>query len=259
MKLVLLLAMMFISSANFAAVGQHNFQATVGGNMNYTTSTPNIATTAAEKKASKIDALGGGFDVTLGYLYLSQGSLIHGFDTKVRFGMNFSPLSTIGGEKVTPEMLEMIGFPLIPGATAGLNTTTFSVGTTYMLGGKVGNGRLMVNVLGLNLGYLTGNFKATAEVGGIKGSINQKTGNSFLVGIELPLGTQYIFDNGFSLGFSHRLDIALGGKPKPGTPTVDGHDTTNPMDEGSAFGTDKTQLSYMAYNLTVSLGYVFGK
>ena len=253
MKLVLLLAMMFISSANFAAVGQHNFQATVGGNMNYTTSTPNAATTAAEKKASKIDALGGGFDVTLGYLYLSQGSLIHGFDTKVRFGMNFSPISTIGGEKFTPEMLN---FP--EGATASLNTTTFSVGTTYMLGGKVGNGRVMVNVLGLNLGYLTGNLKGSAEVGGIKGSINQKTGNSFLVGIELPLGTQYIFDNGFSLGFSHRLDIALGKTATASKTTIDGHDTTH-TPNGSAFGTDKSQFSYMAYNLTVSLGYVFGK
>lgn len=36
MKLVLLIAMMLISSANFAAVGQNNFQVTVGGAMNYT-------------------------------------------------------------------------------------------------------------------------------------------------------------------------------------------------------------------------------
>ena len=250
MKLVLLLAMMFISSANFAAVGQHNFQATVGGNMNYTTSTHNSATTAAEKKSMKQEALGGGFDVTLGYLYLSQGSLIHGFDTKARFGMNFSPVYKQGGESVE----------LPAGSAAGLNTTTFSLGSTYMLGGKVGNGRLMVNVLGLNLGYLTGNNYYSATVGGIKGSENSKTGNSFLVGIELPLGAQYIFDNGFSLGFSHRLDIALGGKPKSGTTEVDGHDKTYPLDEGSAFGTDKTtQSSYLAYNLTVSLGYVFGK
>ena len=248
-KLVLLMAMMFISSANFAAVGQHNFQATVGGNMNYTTLGANGDLTAADKKENKQEFLGGGFDVTLGYLYLSQGSLIHGFDTKVRFGMNFSPAYKQGGESVE----------LPEGMSMGLNTTTFSLGTTYMLGGKVGNGRLMVNVLGLNLGYLTGNNYYSETVGGIKSSQNSKTGNSFLVGIELPLGAQYIFDNGFSLGFSHRLDIALGGKPKQGTDTTDGTTTTIPMDEGSYFGTDKTQQSYLAYNLTVSLGYVFGK
>ena len=245
-KLVLLMAMMFISSANFAAVGQHNFQATVGGNMNYTTLGANGDLTAAEKKENKQEFLGGGFDVTLGYLYLSQGSLIHGFDTKVRFGMNFSPVYKMGGEKAVLE----------DGVKMGLNTTTFSVGTTYMLGGKVGNGRLMVNVLGLNLGYLTGNNKSSSETP--EATYNYKTGNSFLVGIDLPLGTQYIFDNGFSIGFSHRLDIALGGEYKQGDPKMDGTTATIPA-TGSQFGTDKTQSSYLAYNLTVSLGYVFGK
>ena len=254
-NLVLLMAMMLISSANFAAVGQNNFQITVGGNMNYTTTTGNGAVTAEQKKLAKDEFLGGGFDVTLGYLYLSQGSLIHGFDTKVRFGMNFSPASKSGGKKFDAEAA--LG---IKGATMGLNTTTFSVGTTYMLGGKVGNGRLMVNVLGLNLGYLTGNIKTTAPILGLDVTANVKTGNSFLVGIDLPLGTQYIFDNGFSLGFSHRLDIALGGKNTTGrTTTTEGLDTTTTPNEGSVFGTDKSQFSYLAYNLTVSLGYVFGK
>ena len=245
-KLVLLMAMMLITSANFAAVGQNNVQVTVGGNMNYTTVVDNAATTAAEKKQMKTEFLGGGFDVTLGYLYLSQGSLIHGFDTKVRFGMNFSPISKEGGEKVV----------LPEGMSIGLNTTTFSVGTTYMLGGKMGNGRLMVNVLGLNLGYLTGNNKTSSETPEM--TANYKTGNSFLVGIDLPLGTQYIFDNGFSLGFSHRLDFALGGEYKQGDPKTDGTTVTIPA-TGSSFGTKDTQSSYMAYNLTVSLGYVFGK
>ena len=245
-KLVLLMAMMLITSANFAAVGQNNVQITVGGNMNYTTLGVNGDFTAEEKKQMKTEFLGGGFDVTLGYLYLSQGSLIHGFDTKVRFGMNFSPISKEGGEKVE----------LPEGMSIGLNTTTFSVGTTYMLGGKMGNGRLMVNVLGLNLGYLTGNNKNTTTTPEM--TQNSKTGNSFLVGIDLPLGTQYIFDNGFSLGFSHRLDFALGGEYKQGDPKTDGTTVTIPA-TGSFFGTKDTQSSYMAYNLTVSLGYVFGK
>ena len=245
-KLVLLMAMMLISSANFAAVGQNNVQITIGGNMNYTTLGVNGDFTAEEKKQMKTEFLGGGFDVTLGYLYLSQGSLIHGFDTKVRFGMNFSPISKEGGEKVV----------LPEGMSIGLNTTTFSVGTTYMLGGKMGNGRLMVNVLGLNLGYLTGNNKNTTTTPEM--TANYKTGNSFLVGIDLPLGTQYIFDNGFSIGFSHRLDFALGSEFKEGTEVIDGTTVTVPG-TGSSFGTKDTQSSYMAYNLTVSLGYVFGK
>ena len=248
MKLVLLMAMMLVSSVNFAAVGQNNFQITVGGNMNYTALGANGDLTAEQKKQNKQEFLGGGFDLTLGYLYLSQGSLIHGFDTKVRFGMNFSPISKVGGEKYElPESMSM-----------GLNTTTFSVGTTYMLGGKIGNGRLMVNVLGLNLGYLTGNRKIIETIGGTTSTDNKKSGNSFLVGIDLPLGTQYIFDNGFSLGFSHRLDFAFGGERKPGTPTMDGTTSTTPA-TGSQFGTKDSQQSYMAYNLTVSLGYVFGK
>ena len=247
-NLVLLLAMMLISSANFAAVGQHNFQATVGGNMNYTTTGANGDYTAEQKKQYKQEFFGGGFDVTLGYLYLSQGSLIHGFDTKVRFGMNFSPISKIGGEE----------FELPEGMNMGLNTTSFSVGSTYMLGGKIGEGRLMVNVLGLNLGYLTGNNKISFKEGEITSSENMKTGNSFLVGIELPLGTQYIFDNGFSLGFSHRLDFALGKQSTESKETIEGNNTTSTQD-GSAFGYKESQQNYMAYNLTVSLGYVFGK
>ena len=245
-KLVLLLAMMFISSANFAAVGQHNFQATVGGNMNYTTLGDNEATTAAEKKAGKTEFLGGGFDVTLGYLYLSQGSLIHGFDTKARFAMNFSPVYKDGGEKHVAQT----------GVKTSLNTTTFSVGSTYMIGKKLGSGRLMVNVVGLNLGYLTGNNKISMTTPEM--TQNSKTGNSFLVGIDLPLGTQYIFDNGFSVGFSHRLDFALGKEATDSKETVNGNNITY-TPNGSTFGTKNNQQSYMAYNLTFTVGYVFGK
>ena len=201
-----------------------------------------------EKKAGKTEFLGGGFDVTLGYLYLSQGSLIHGFDTKARFAMNFSPVYKMGGEKAVLE----------DGMKMGLNTTSFSVGSTYMIGKKLGSGRLMVNVIGLNLGYLTGNNKISMTTPEM--TQNGKTGNSFLVGIDLPLGTQYIFDNGFSVGFSHRLDFALGGENTTGsTEKIDGNNATYTPNEGSLFGTKDGQQSYMAYNLTVSLGYVFGK
>ena len=246
MKLVLLMAMMLISSANFAAVGQNNMTISVGGNMNYTSLTTNIIAPINLFQDSQ-EFLGGGFDITLGHLYLSQGSLIHGFDTKVRFAMNFSPISKISGIKAElPEDFSV-----------GFNTTTVSVGTTYIIGSKIGNGRLMFDVLGLNIGYLSGDYKYMfKEVNDFVG-YTVKTGNNFLVSIELPLGTRYIFDNGLTLGFSHRLDFAFGGELKgmkdPGS------EVTTIEPDGSLLGSGDNQLNYLAYNLTFSLGYVFGK
>ena len=246
MKLVLLMAMMLISSANFAAVGQNNMTVSVGGNMNYTSLTTNVIAPINVFQDSQ-EFLGGGFDITLGHLYLSQGSLIHGFDTKVRFAMNFSPISKMSGIKAElPEDFSV-----------GFNTTTVSVGTTYIIGSKIGNGRLMFDVLGLNIGYLSGEYKYMfKEVNAFVG-YTVKTGNNFLVSIELPLGTRYIFDNGLTLGFSHRLDFAFGGELKgmkdPGS------EVTTIEPDGSLLGSGDNQLSYLAYNLTFSLGYVFGK
>ncbi len=245
-KLVLLMAMMLISSVNFTAVGQNNITISVGGNMNYTSLTTNVIAPINLFQDSQ-EFLGGGFDVTLGHLYLSQGSLIHGFDTKVRFAMNFSPLTKMSGIKAELPENSSIGF----------NTTTVSVGTTYIMGTKLGNGRLMIDVLGLNIGYLSGvyswKFKEASAIVGY----TAQTGNNFLVSIELPLGTRYIFDNGLTLGFSHRLDFAFGGEL---TGMKDpGSEVTTIEPKGSILGSGDNQLNYLAYNLTFSLGYVFGK
>ena len=252
MKLVLLMIIMFLSSFNYATVGQNNLQITVGGNMNYTKTVNNTAWAGIKPKNEYI---GGGFDITLGHLYLSQGALIHGFDTKARFAMNFSPLTKVNGEKFDPEA---IGYDKYGSTT--LNTSGFSLGTTYMIGNKLGKGRLMINVLGLNLGYLSAtytNIKISTSTT-YSTHIN-KYADSFLLGVELPLGIQYIFDNGLSLGFSHRLDFSFG-KDGAGTPdrTIDGDTITDTYNK-SAFGSGDGQASYLAYNLTVRIGYVFGK
>ena len=56
------------------------------------------------------------------------------------------------------------------------------------------------------------------------------------------------------------MDFALGGENTTGsTEKIDGNNATYTPNEGSLFGTKDGQQSYMAYNLTVSLGYVFGK
>ena len=247
MKLVLLMAMMLVSSVNFAAVGQNNMTVTVGGNMNYTSLTTNVTAPVNIFQDSQ-EFLGGGFDITLGHLYLSQGSLIHGFDTKIRFAMNFSPISKMSGIKVeAPEDFYM-----------GFDTTTFSVGTTYIIGSKIGNGRLMFDVLGLNIGYLTGAYKQIDKSSSSPSEFIVKTGNNFLVSIELPLGTRYIFDNGLTLGFSHRLDFAFGGELTDFEDSTSGG-VSSYIPKGSLLGSGDNQLSYLAYNLTFSLGYLFGK
>ena len=224
-------------------VGTNNLTVTVGGNFNHTTLGTNTGTDI-ERKNNRQEYLGGGFNISLGHLYLTQGSLIHGIDTKLRVTMNFNNYCKIGGEKVQ--------FPT--SYTSVFNTTSFSLGTTYIIGTRVGIGRLMVDVVGVNIGYLTGTFKTE-----LSSTIsNVKTGSSFLIGIELPFGTQYIFDNGFSISFSHRLDFAFGKEMTDAEMTIDG-DSSTIIPNGSTLGSKESQENYLAYNLTVSLGYIFGK
>ena len=243
MKLAIFLVLFLISSAHYGAVGTNNVTIGVGGNFNYTKLSRN-----KNQKDLYEEFIGGGFNISVGHLYLSQdlsqGSLIHGMDTKLGFTMNFSPIAKQGGNKVD----------LIEGQSFGFSDITFSLGTTYMLGAKVAKGRLMVDVLGINLGYLTGKTRLFLN----PTTFIHKTGNNFLLGINLPLGIRYIFDNGFSIGFSHRLDFAFGKGRTENRFSYLG-DTTISTPDGSALGTKDNQASYLAYNLTLDIAYVFGK
>ena len=243
MKLVIFVVLFLISSAHYGAVGTNNVTIGVGGNFNYTKLSRN-----KNQKDLYEEFIGGGFNISVGHLYLSQdlnqGSLIHGMDTKLGFGMNFSPIAKQNGKKVS----------LVEEQSFGFSDITFSLGTTYMMGAKVAKGRLMVDVLGINLGYLTGKTKLFLN----PLIFIHKTGNNFLLGINLPLGIHYIFDNGFSIGFRHRLDFAFG-RERTGNKFSDSGDTTISTPNGSALGTKDNQASYLAYNLTLDLAYVFGK
>ncbi len=243
MKLVIFIILFLIAPVHYGTVGVNNVSISVGGNFNYITLGTNLGTDI-EKKNNRQEYLGGGFDISLGHLYLSQDTLIHGMDTKLRFTMNFNNHSKIGGEKVQ--------FPI--SYTSVFNTISFSLGTTYMIGTRVGTGRLMISVGGINIGYLTGTFKT--ELSSIISNV--KTGNSFLIGIELPFGTQYIFDNGFSIGFSHHLDFAFGREMTDAKMTIDG-DSSTITPNGSRLGSKESQENFLEYNLAVNVGYVFGK
>ena len=243
-RVVIFVILFLIKSVNYSVVGTNNVTIGVGGNFNYTKLSRN-----KNQKDLYEEFIGGGFSISLGHLYLSedlsQGSLIHGMDTKLTFAMNFSPIAKQGGKKVE----------LIEGHSFGFNDITVSLGTTYMIGTKVDKGRLMVDIVGLNLGYLTGATKLFLN----PTTIIHKTGNNFLLGIDLPLGIRYIFDNGFSIGFSHRLDFAFGKDRTGNTISESGNTTTSTPNNGSSLGTKENQASYLAYNLSLDIAFVFGK
>ncbi len=264
-KSLLLAVLLALPVAGFSAVTANNFTVNVGGAFNYSQMTMNgYKDMGMTAKQAGTSYMGGGFNVELGHLHLSQGSLIHAFDTRLGFAMNFDGISKLGGEKVE----------LPKGCSMSFNPMYVYVGTTYAMGAKMGNGTLLVDVLGLNLGYFGASSKSVGSFGfgddgeeeeevasiadSSKMTMIAKDGGAFLVSLNLPLGTQYVFDNGFSVGFRHRLDFAFGStSDEEGKVKVDGTTTTY-TSKGSQFGTKDGQSSYLAYNLTVSLGYAFG-
>lgn len=249
MKKSICLAVFFLVAGSFlyADVGQHNGTINVGGVFNYSEFTPNKGT-EQEKKDGKREYIGGGFNASLGYLYLTQGTLIHGFDTRLTFGISWNPIHKFGGESSQDALGD--------GNTSRFDRKHATLGTTYLLGTRIGGGRLMMDVLGVNIGWFVARDVRTFRNGN---KMHQDIyGNSFLLGLTLPLGTQYIFDNGFMVGFRHRLDFTWGenknliyGEDKDRTYTI--------PDEGSFFGTSSDQNTYLGYSITISFGFALGK
>ena len=244
MKLAIFIALFLISSAHYGAVGVNNVSISVGGNFNYTGLGSNIGS-AQDKKNAYSRYLGGGFDVSIGHLRISEGyNLIHGLESKTRFMMNFDTIYSSGGLAVPDQY------------AATFNTLSLTAGTTYMMGTKVDNGRVLVDVLGLEIGFMIGRIDIDDKGADHKYILD--TGSSFLIGITLPLGVRYILDNGFSIGLSHRLDIALGRGSSDVTTDTSGN-TTTITPNGSALGYRDHQNNYLAYNLSLNIGLVFGR
>ncbi len=138
-------------------------------------------------------------------------------------------------------------------------STTFETmhlyaGATYIVGAKVGPGTLLVDALGVNIGWINNKFNMSCTYDGKTEKNSYDYGNSLLFSVNLPLGTQFVFDNGLMLGFRHRLDFQFGSEFKY---TFDSNDEFK-YESGSYFGTRDDQQLYLAYNLTVSVGFAFG-
>ena len=242
---ILLLSIFFTASA-YASIGTHNGLVSIGGGLGYNSTTNNTLNPLAGV-ANGAGYVGGGYTIELGYLYLKDAnSFIHGVDTRLSFGQHFNSQTTADGEKIE----------LPEGVKSSFDTTFFQVGTTYQIGLKTGPGRLMIDIFGLNLGYLSANINSSSTGAGMTFESKNKMGNNFLLGFNLPLGINYIMDNGLMIGFRHRIDMAFGAEYGM-LESSDG--TTISPDKGSRLGFADNQAQYLAYNLTFNIGYAFGK
>lgn len=214
----------FISNLSHTKISTHNGTINFGGAFNVMRSAVNTA--VGNEFYSQ--ALGGGFSIELGYLYLHETNIIHGLDTRASVGMNFDYYNMIAGSHL-PDVLSV-----------RFDTIFFQVGTTYQLGLSVNKGRLLFDIIGINIGFLHAKEKIKLN----DESLNDYNyGNNFLLGINLPIGIQYILDNGMMIGFRHRIDLLFSGPLK--------------RNADETFGTTETERNYIDYNININIGYAF--
>ncbi len=94
MKKSIILLALLMPVLSFAAVGEHNITANIGGAFNAAFTVANDTSDWGGEEAEKDYAwdseyLGGGYSVELGYLWLKQGTMVHGVDVRLGFGQNF--------------------------------------------------------------------------------------------------------------------------------------------------------------------------
>lgn len=239
----LFLAILLCSPAiTFSAVGTNNFTFNVGGTFNVSSIYGNANQTIPIKERTTA-FLGGGFNMELGHLYLSQGNVVTGADTRFGFGMNYDKLHTIGGRGIDTNI------------DVSFNTLSVYLGSTFVIGKKLNAGHLLFDIAGLDMGYFIGAQRQ--KLNNITANI--LTGNHFLLSINLPLGTQFIFNNGLIIGFRHQLDMAFA--PLVSDPIVetDGINTIVRPNRGGVFGNSRAQDTLLSYSLTFSLGFAIGK
>ncbi len=230
MKKLMLFLTLLIPTLVFAEMpaGTHHFTLNAGGTFgasffksDYDGYTPRL--------------FGGGYTFELGYMYLIEDYSFSGMslaiDGRFSFGQTFSPTTNFTGYGISE-------------STGHMTTTHFYVGATFALGVPLYKGSLLVDVLGINLGCISGQIL----VNDLSGNVD--LGNAFLLSATLPLGLQYVFDTGLMVGFRQRLDFAFGVSPEYKNGSVD---------SGGWFGTGSEQSFYMAYNITVTVGYAFGR
>lgn len=260
----LVLTVFFIPVLTFSEVTEDNFSFHVGGAFNYQLNFDNativnqvVQRNPAPFRDRREEHLGGGFNVAFGHLMLKDvNDSVHGLDSRIGFGMSFDHV-------LSKKMLTI-------GATANLlgsnierrDSIRFSVGATYATGKKVENARYLFDIIGLDFGFLGFNTYTFFRRGNFTESGSKNLGLSALVGVTLPGGMHYIYDNGFSIGYRHRLDFAFN---HPSPKFINGNHTSNGFGDfgtgapSPGFGAELSQRTFLAYNLTFSIGYVWGR
>ncbi len=229
LKMKKLLILLILPVISHTAVLENNITVRIGGVFNAGFTIPNDIT-ATEDYIREFETLGGGYVAEVGYLWLLRGeSTIQAIDVRLGGGQSFGAATKAFGAS-------------IPTDPYSLNTyiTGVYIGATHTIGTAAGPGIYMMDTLGFNLGWLGATVRCSVSSDGKATEKSIDYGNSFLFAVKLPLGMQYIFDNGISVGFRHRLDFAFG------------------SESGSHFGTGRYQNLHIIYNLTLSAGFTFG-
>ncbi len=237
-KSLLLAVLLALPVAGFSGITANNLTINVGGGFSsvllntYTPSFENLVS----MDTNVVHYLGGGLSVELGHLFLSQGNFVHALDTRLGFNMG-GVANADGSDSMYVD--------------TGIEPMAIYAGTTYAMGFKAGKGRLLFDIIGVNLGYFSGDM-IYFEEGSTKELYTMKSGNAMLVSFNLPLGMHYVFDNGLMLGFRHRVDTAIGADPE--------YNDDFEITSGSIYGNnvDKFQMGYLSYNATLSIGFAFG-
>ncbi len=96
MKILLLLLIPAVSFANGITLN-------VGGGWNYTTLTPNVSGKTYSELGDYITkAIGGGYNIELGYLWHTEDKVIHAVDSRIGFAQGFNDIYKILSGGVNP-------------------------------------------------------------------------------------------------------------------------------------------------------------
>lgn len=231
-----ILGIFLVANAN-AAVGTNNFVLKVGGGLDASLMKAkpgnNFPTPDNGQVYSHANLLGGNFTMDLGYQYFNvSGASVHGIDVLGSFGFSAESIRT-------PNFYVFVG-SLDP----FLQKMYVSLSSTYSAGRQFANSKFMVDVLGVTSSF--GNIKGSAKVMEVHETekVEFPGGGFWSIGLNLPLGFQFVMNNGFVFGFRHSLSFLF-----PAYNTEGG------------FNLLKGDRSYnfLNYQLNVSLGFMVGK
>ncbi len=182
-------------------------------------------------KTSLFESSGSGYNIEISYIWDIDSRGIFSLDTRIGFEQNFNDIKKFHSSSTKSTSY----------STWRIDTISAYAGTTFNIAVKFPSGSLLMDIAGVNAGWM----KASEKID----SSTRSWGNSILLGINLPGGIKYILNNGLMIGFRQKVDMAFGS-----TPVLD--DDSSAV-SGSYFGITRSQFSYLSYNITASIGYKF--